>query len=445
MLQVARTNVLTRAIGKVRQMGAPGAVRALTADDTHDVGQVVYLHLMPANDTGIQPRIGTTATTDTSPDGQAWFALCHRLTPQVEHLSSWSALLDLGRCSPAEAMTATGAVVRAIEDLGYTMRAGIAPGLTLAQLATFTAPRDQPLRLLAAAEVPAFLRDIPVTILSRLHPRGVVTSETVARLERFGLRRLGQLARLDESALRRQFGDAGAFLATVAQGRDPRPLHPTPLSPTLCLRVRGLDALPPDRALALAHRLGRRLATILRERGRRTRLLRIQLRRDSGSIERAAITLRQHTDDSRLLAQEIQRLLASLLLPAGNRPSERVLDGIDEIHVTLGDFAPDQPGQGTFWRTHDQRRVAVQVVADGLARRHGRPLLLHSEIVQPAAIFGEERQQLVAIGDLDGTQAHGTHEANVGQVGRRRHPPTIYQQGSSSDPWHDVPQRLHWW
>ena len=421
-------------------MGTSVAARALAADDTNDVMQVAYLHLLPDN--GIQPDMNTT---DTSPNEDAWFALCHRLTPQVERVSARSALLDLGRCSPAEAMTSTGAVVRAIEDLGYSVRAGIAPGLTLAQLAAFTAPRNQPLRLFATAEAQPFLRDIPVAILPRLHPRGIVTSETIARLERFGLRTLGQLARLDESILRRQFRVVGAFLAAVARGRDLRPLHPTSLPPTLCLCVRSLDALPSERALALTHRLGRRLAGILREQGKRARLLRVQLRMDSGGLERAAITLRQHTDDSRLLAQELHRLLTSLLFPSGDRPAEGLLDGIDEVRVTLGDFAPEQPSQGTFWRTHDQRRAAVQLVADGLARRHGRALLLHSAVVRPAAIFGEERQRLVAIGDLDRTQTSQTHQANAGQVNRQRHLSVVHPEGSSSDPWHDVPQRLHWW
>lgn len=424
----------------VRQMGTSVAAGALAADDTNDVTQVAYLHLL--SDNGIPLDM---STTDRSPHEDAWFALCYRLTPQVERVSARSALLDLGCCSPAEAMTATGAVVWAIEVLGYSVRAGIAPGLTLAQLAAFTAPRDQPLRLLAATEMSTFLRDIPVVILPRLHPRGAITPETVARLERFGLRTLGQLGRLDEPMLRRQFGVAGSFLAAVTQGRDPQPLHPTPLPPTICLHMRGLDALPSERALALAPRLGRRLARILHERGRRTRLLRVQLRRDSGSIERAAITLRQHTDDSRLLAQELHRLLTSLLFPSGDRPAEGLLDGIDEVRVTLGDFAPDQPSQGTFWRTHDQRRAAVQLVADGLARRHGRALLLHAAMVRPAAIFGEERQRLVAIGDLDRTQTSQTHEANAGQVNRQRHPSVVHPEGISSDPWHDVPQRLHWW
>ena len=175
-----------------------------------------------------------------------------------------------------------------------------------------------------------------------------------------------------------------------------------------------------------------RLARILRERGSCARLLRVQLRRDSGSIQRAAITLRQHTDDSRLLVQELQRLLASLLLPTGDRPAEAPLGGIDELRVTLGDFAPDLPSQGAFWRTRDERLVALQVVADGLARRHGRPLLLRPILVQSAAIFGEERQRLLR---LDGEEAaqpprreQGVH-AGDRDVGDRRRRPLLDLEG----------------
>ena len=393
----------------VRPAGAVAASCALPVDDANAVWQMVYFHLLPGNGHGIRLDIGALGM---APNEGAWFRLCHRLTPQVERLSARSALLDLGTCSATEAMTAIGALMRAVEDLGYATRVGIAPGLTLAQLAAFTAPRDQPLRLLTAMETPAFLRTIPVAILPRLHPRGTVTPAIVARLERFGLRTLGQLARLDATALRRQFGDAGPFLAAVAQGRDPQPLRPTPLPPTLCLRVRGLDAMPSERVLALAPRLASHLARALHEHGRRARLLHAQLRGDSGSIRRATITLRQHTDESALLARELQRLLVTLLLPSGERPAEGLLDGIDEIRLTLGDFASDQPNQGTFWHTRDQRLATLQIVADGLDRRHGRPLLLRAAMIHPAAIFDEERQRLVAIGEADGT--HGTRKTDRG-------------------------------
>ena len=365
---------------------------------------------------------------------------CRRFTPQVERVSSQRVLLDLGTCSEREARAAMETLMRRVADVGFQARAGIAPSLTLAQLAALTAGQERPLVLIAPDTVQTFLRGVPVSALLRLYPSDRVTSEIVERLERYGLRTLGHLARLDEPALRRQFGAVGRFLAAVAAGRDEQPLHPTPLPPEYRARLRLGSAAAPDRVLAALELFTEWIAAQLRCQGRQTRRLRVRVRWECGCAHGARLSLRQHTNDSALLARELRRLLMPLLRAHREHAHStgshaQTLDG---LWLALGDFAPVVPCQATFWRTRDQRLAAMQLVADALTQRHGRPLLLHWEPVEAAAIFTEERHRLSAFTASESARADPSgHHWVASQSGA--------VPAAPADPWQAVPQRLHWW
>jgi hypothetical protein len=111
-----------------------------------------------------------------------WVAACYRLTPRVERVKAWEALLDLDICDDAEALAAIVGLVARLFAMGLRARAGIGPIGVLAQLARLTAPRDRPISLVAPAEATAFLRRVPVAVLSDLHPRGSIPPEIVERL-----------------------------------------------------------------------------------------------------------------------------------------------------------------------------------------------------------------------------------------------------------------------
>lgn len=358
---------------------------------------------------------------------QGWITACYHVTPRVERLAASSALLDLGVCAADEACALLRGLVRHLAWEGVQARVGIGPSRSVAELAALHAPADEPL-LVAAAEAPAFLRTMPVSTLAHLHPEGLVPPEVIARLERFGLRTLGQVERIGESALRRQFGGAiGTVLAAVSGARDDRPLHPTPQAVWECVRVGFTPAASPERALAALPRLTKRIALRLREQGRSLRALRLSLRWESGSIQRRQLALRAATHDPALLDQELRRLLCALLPP---RQGAWPRAAIEQLTVGLGDFAPSTLEQATMWRTPEQRLAAVRVVAETLTRRHGRPLLAYPRLAVPAAIFAEERYQLALSG------AAGAD----GEATRRSH---VVEPATSA--WQHVPQRLHWW
>lgn len=415
---------------------------------------------------------GTDAATWTlldDDDGSAWLATCFQLTSRVERLSSSSAVLDLGPCTKAEAMAALHDLLQYLSSHGLRGRAGIAHSATLAQLALLRADSGTAVACLAPEAAQAFLRDVPVAILTRFHSVGLVAPEVIERLQRYGLRTFGQVARLGELALRRQFGAAtGAMLAALARGRDLCPLQPTPRPERLCCRFRFATAASSDQVLAALPSFARRVATHLHQNGTQARVLVLSLHWASGAKQHLRHTLRWHTDDAGILARELRGLLLSTLQvrhPRGNQGSQDAdargpMDlrsahhGVDELRLTLGDFAPPQPRQITFWQTRKQRVAAAHEVAAALARRHGRSLVLSVREAEPAAIFPEERHRLHALLEPPAT-ATGTEAKRRLAALRHPAPPQGRQGGHQAqegrgapdphDPWRHVPHRLHWW
>src|SRR5947208_2270340 len=95
--------------------------------------------------------------------------------------------------------------------------------------------------LVAAGTELGFLAPLP---LARLAP----PPEIAATLERWGIRRLGDLARLPVAEVATRLGPAGAALVHAARGEDERPLAPEalggPLEEAIGLE-HALDALEP--------------------------------------------------------------------------------------------------------------------------------------------------------------------------------------------------------
>ncbi|MGH2487205.1 MAG: hypothetical protein ACRDHE_14455, partial [Ktedonobacterales bacterium] len=70
-------------------------------------------------------------------------------------------------------------------------------------------------------------------------------------------------------------------------------------------------------------------------------------------------------------------------------------------------------------------------VAETLARRHGRPLVLAADLAAPAAVFAEDRYRFSALSIPIEEQTPARGGALIRETG--------------DTPWRQVPQRLHWW
>jgi hypothetical protein len=145
------------------------------------------------------------------------------LSPRVEEVAVGVALVDVTGLGPLwgpERRVAARAValVRAVALL--RVRCGVGGNRWLATLAARLARFE---RTDAPAAFHALeaedLRDLPVDLLP-------ADAAMRARLARFGLTAMGQLADLPRSAVGAQFGPTGERLQALARGRDPRPIVP---------------------------------------------------------------------------------------------------------------------------------------------------------------------------------------------------------------------------
>ncbi|MGH9102052.1 MAG: DNA polymerase IV, partial [Acidimicrobiales bacterium] len=115
-------------------------------------------------------------------------------------------------------------------DLGLRCSVGVGATKLVAKLASKGAkpqisggavrPGKGVLCVLPGSEL-EFLHPLPVTALSGVGPA------TAAKLSRLGVTKVADLARVPAPSLVRALGRAGAVLAELAWGRDPRPVEPS--------------------------------------------------------------------------------------------------------------------------------------------------------------------------------------------------------------------------
>jgi hypothetical protein len=362
-----------------------------------------------------------TTTTITEQTRTDWLEACYRLTSRVKRITADSTLLDLGGCTAAEALSLLQSLLAHLAERGIETRAGIGPTPVVAQLASQqVAPPDtlwRPL-VITASDAPAFLKQLPLKRLLTLAPPDAITVETLARLQRCGVRTLGQLARLDELTLRRQFDAVGVQLAAIAQGKSLYPFTPIAAPFTT------------DDTLRQLPRLATGMAEALHEQGHEAGSITVVLQWTSGGRTRLDRALRWRVQASRLLTQELERLI----VPALNRGSE---EQIDAIRCTLSDLRRLRPSQVLLWpqgrSALRERRKQLRALAHTLAERRKRPVLLASRRITEHAIFSEDGYNLIQLG----------HEADASACNGG--PAAADATPQRQDRWQDAPLRLHWW
>ncbi|RMH21353.1 MAG: DNA polymerase Y family protein [Acidobacteria bacterium] len=159
---------------------------------------------------------------------EALLEVAESISPRVEDAGEGRVYLDLtgleGHYPGDDPELELGrAVIREVEQrAGLPVRVGIASSKLAARLAA--ARPHSPTRV-AAGEEAAFLAPLELSQLTG-------ESQVLAILERWGVRSVGDFARLPADEVASRLGQAGRRLHAIACGRDPQPLMPRQPPPT---------------------------------------------------------------------------------------------------------------------------------------------------------------------------------------------------------------------
>ncbi len=293
----------------------------------------------------------------------------HEVTPLVEPLSIDEAFLDV---AGARKLIGPPAVVGALlrervrERTGLTCSVGVAGTKFVAKVASGKAKPDG-LLVVPVARTLEFLHPLPVGALWGV---GKASQE---RLERLGLRTVGDVAATPRAALIRALGEAGgAKLHDLSRGIDPRRVHTEREEKSVGHEhTFERDESDPELLRRELLRLADRTAERLRRYGTTGRTVQLKLRyADFRTVSRSR-TLADPTSVGRRIYEEAVSLFDALY-----RPGDAIrllgvrMEGLGE-GAGLGLWEPDEE-----WR--DAERAVDQVSA-----RFG------SGSVRPASLLGK--------------------------------------------------------
>jgi DNA polymerase-4 len=295
-------------------------------------------------------------------------------TPVIEPIALDEAFLDVtGSVRLFGAGTEIGGAIRARvrAETGLTASVGVAPNKLLAKLASDDAKPDGLLVVEPGTEL-AFLHPHPVRRLWGVGPA------TMARLERFGVETIGDLAALPELSLIDALGRAhGAHLHALASGRDDRPVEADRETKSIGQEetfprdVSDREALRRE-AMRMAERVGSRL----REHGLAGRTVTLKVRfPDFRTITRSA-TLPEPFS----VSAEITRLALALF------DKVDVSGGIRLLGVSVRNLTDAPAHQESLFGDSgggETGAAPIQSVVDAVRARFGADALGPAALVEP--------------------------------------------------------------
>ena len=309
------------------------------------------------------------------------FAILDRYSPVIEPIALDEAYLDLtgqdGLMGPPDTVA-----LRLRDEVkascGLDLSIGVASCKLVAKVASeLRKPRG--LVVVRAGEEAAFLAPLP---LSRLPGCGPATA---VRLERVGVRTLGELAALPDPLLGELFGRYGRQLGAHARGIDPNPVMP-PGDPKSISREVTFDRDVTDTskvretALALLQDVGQSL----RAHGLSARTVVLKIRYQPFDTLSRQATLPYPTDRDDQLAIALRQLLQTQLDPA--RPIRLIGAGVSNL----------EPGatQLSLLENRSSRLAMLDEQLDELRGRYGDHVIARGPAARP-------RQKDVRRDDLD--------------------------------------------
>lgn len=300
------------------------------------------------------------------------------VTPLVEVLGIDEAFLDVAgarRLMGTPWQIGTRIRNRVYAETGLRCSVGAAATKYVAKLASSRAKPDG-LLVIPEAETLAFLHPQPISALWG------VGAQTAARLERLGLRTVGDVANIPVDALTRAVGSAMAtHFHALSWGRDPRAIVTEHVEKSIG-HERTFETNISDVAqlekemLRLASAVGVRL----RRAGVQARTIALKLRFDDFSTITRSRTLGEATDLGRRIYEEAR----SLYVESGRTGEPIRLLGVrgEQLTGRVADLG--------LWDDDGDWREAEHAI-DAISAKFGR------DLVRPATLLGDDPEQRVAM------------------------------------------------
>ncbi len=279
-------------------------------------------------------------------------------SPVVEPVSIDEAFLDLAgteRLHGPPKAAGRRLKERILAAVGLTCSVGIAPNRFLAKAASDFRKPDG-LTVIAPGEVASFLAALPLEKAPGVGPR------MRQRLSRFGVRFLGEIARIPEIELAALLGRSGRRLSELARGIDPTPL--TPSSPprsfgsecTLARDTRDGELL---RRLLLQH--AQAVAGDLQAAGFRARTVVLKIRLADFSLKTRRRTWEEPVSGSRELHRRALDLLEGLRIGQPIRLIGIVVTGlVPENSACQQPLFDEERSRSAEWERIDRAIAAIE-------------------------------------------------------------------------------------
>ena len=155
------------------------------------------------------------------------YALLCEYTDQIERFSIDECFLDITNFLPqgkTELQIAYEIQKRVREELGFTVNVGVAPNKLLAKMASDFEKPDK-VHTLYTNEIPTKMWTLPISELF------MVGKRSLPKLERLGIKTIGELAKRNQVDMIKLFGKFGKLIWEYANGIDLSEVNATPESP----------------------------------------------------------------------------------------------------------------------------------------------------------------------------------------------------------------------
>jgi len=290
---------------------------------------------------------------------RAFFKILECYSPLTEPMSLDEAYLDYTGCEKlfGPPLAAADAIQRRVlRELNLDVSVGVSTSKSVSKIASDLAKPAGLLQVLPGHEA-ALLAPLPIGRLLGVGPK------SEERLRAFGIRTVGELARLPRALLGKAFGQAGYDLQDQARGLDASPVKPREQAKSVSNEETcAVDTTSRDYLRAALFRLVCEVGYRLRRGGLKARTACLKLRYADFSLHTCSKTLLEPTDLDRLLFASALELL--------DRAHDR------RVRIRLIGFAAQnlESGESQLELLDDRgfaRLERLHAAADRLRKRYG--------------------------------------------------------------------------